>query len=146
MVGIIVDLVPLLRTHVAGEIAGIEGGAADHGQNFAIARVLRDDGSLAAFHGELGDGLQIQIEGGLEVLAGGGLLVLQRFPGAAARIDQDALLPVDAHQDVVVLALESGFADALALRILGEFGGVEIIFADFADVTDDVRGHAVLRI
>ena len=46
---------------------------------------------------------------------------------AAGDVHDHAPLPVDALQDFVVLALESGLSDQVALRVIGEVGGVQFL-------------------
>ena len=52
--------------------------------------------------------LQIQVDRQLEVLARNRVLHPQHFPFAAAVVDHDLPLPVDAHQCVVVFAFDPG--------------------------------------
>ena len=65
---------------------------------------------------------------------------------APGDVHHHAPLAVDALQDFVVLALQSGLADQVALGVTGEIGRVQLGFADFADISDHMRGQAILRI
>ena len=131
---------------VRRERVGIEGRAADHRQHFAGARIERHHRAALAFERQFRDRLQIQIERQLQVVAGRGLGALEHFALAAGTIHHHAALAVDAHQHVVILALEAGFADDVALRIFRELGSVQLLLGDLADVADGVRGEAIARI
>ena len=146
MVGIIGDLFPILRLDAHRKLIGIEGGPADHGQHLAGARIERHHGPVAAIHGQLGHGLQIQVDRELNVFAGNGRLVADNLPYLAAIVHHHLPLAVHAHERIVVLALDAEFADHIALTVFGELGRVQFLFADFAGVPDHVRRHAVLRI
>ena len=121
---IFVELLPFFFGNANREIVWIRRWAADHGENFAGARIERDDGARARAEGLLGNRLQIVVDGQLNLFAGDGILlgkVIDFFPDA---VDDDAAHAVRAHQDVVVLTFESGFADA----------GFDLLFTDFTDV------------
>ena len=95
---------------------------------------------------QLGDCLQIQVDGELQILSGNGFLVVQHVALVAETVHFHALLAVHAHQLIVVLALDAVLADDVALVEAGELGRVQFRFADFADVPDDMRRHTVARI
>ncbi len=144
---VIHQIVPVLGSDAAGEQIGIEGRAAHHGEHFAIARIERHHGAAAILHGQFGYGLQVEIDGQLQGLAGDRFLVVaQHAAFISEAVHFDAPLAVHAHQDVVVLALDAVLADDVALMEARELGRVEFRLAHFADVADDVRGQAVARV
>ena len=146
VVRVVGDFLPVLGLDADGEFVGIEGRPADHGQHLAGARIERHHRAVLAVHGQLGHGLQIQIDGELQILAGHGRLVLQHLAHLAAIVHHHLALAVHAHQRVVVLALDAELADHGPGIVLGELRIVQFLLADFTGVADDVRHHAVLRI
>ena len=146
MVRIIGDFPPVGRLDAHREFVGIERGPADHRQHFAGARIHGHYRAVLAFHGQFGDGLQVQIERELQVFPGNGFLVGQYLAGLAAIIHHHLPLAVHAHQRVVVLALDAELADHVALTVFREVGRIQFLLADFTRVADHVRGEAVLRV
>ena len=130
----------------SGEPVRIVCGPAHHSEYFAGARIERNNRAAAVFHRQFGDSLQIQVDGELQILARDRLLIADDLPLLAAVIDHHLPLPVDAHQLLVVLPLDSLLADDVALLVVDELGGIQFVFADFTHVADHVRGEAVLRI
>ena len=143
--GIGVQLRPFLVGNADGEIVGIEGGPADHGQDFAGASVHGDEGAF--FVGEIGFGdlLQVFVNGELDRLSGNRLDIVERAHDFADAIDDDAAHAVGALDLIVVLLFEAGFADdvagAIAVRIL-----LHVLDGNFTDVADGVREHLAVRI
>ena len=146
MIGVIGDFPPVGRLDALRKLVGVETGSADHRQDLPGARVHGDNRAILAFHGELGDGLQIEIEGQLQVFARNGFFVGERFVGLAAVIHHHLALAIHAHQGVIVLALDAELADHGALAILRVVGRIQFLLADFAGIADDVRGKSVLRV
>ncbi len=146
MVRIGQQLFPVRGLDAHGEFVGIEGGPVRHGEHVPIARIEGDNRAFAAFKHKLGDGLQIQVDGELDVLPRRGLLDPQDLALAAAVIHHHFALAVDAGQNVVVLLLNAEFADDRTRLVLGKFGCVQLALADFTRVADDVRGESVLRV
>ena len=146
MIGVVQQHLPILRTDAAGKQVGIERGPAHHGEHFAGSRVESHHRATAVFHGQLGYGLQIQIDGELQALSGDSFLVVQDVALVAEAIHFHAALPVHTHQNVVVLVFKTVFADDVALVEASEFGCVQLGFAHFTDVSDDMRRQAVAGI
>ncbi len=65
---------------------------------------------------------------------------------AAVAVDQRLPRSVRAHQQRVVLPLDAGNADHVARVVELELRLVQHVFADFADVADQVRHESVARI
>ncbi len=95
---------------------------------------------------QFGNRLQIQIDGKLQILSGNGFLVIQHVALVAETVHFHAFLAVDAHQLIVVLALDAVFADDVSLVEARQLRRVQFRFADFTDVPDDVRGQTVAGI
>ena len=146
IVGVAGDFLPVGGLDADGEFVGVEAGAGGHGEDLAVVRIEGDDRAAAAFQREFGDHLEIEVDGELEVFAGGGVLDAEDLALAAAVVDDGLAFAIDAHQDVVVLLLDAGLADDLALVVLGVLGVVEFGFADFAGVADDVGDDAVFGV
>ena len=125
-----------------GEIVGVGRGAADHGQHFAGARIESDDGAGPRAERLFGDLLQIEINGELNLFAGNGILLRKVIHFLADAVDDDAAHAVGAHQDVVVLALETGFADHVAGTQFA-VAGFDLLFAGFTDVPGGVGEEAI---
>ena len=140
-----IELCPFGCGNAHGEIVGIECGAADHGQNFAGARVHRDDGAFLVLHVVFGDGLQIVIDRQLNRLAGNRFDVVESAHGLADAVDDDAAHAVGAFEGFVVLALEAGFADDVAGAVVA-VALVELLRRNFTDVADRVREHFAVRV
>ena len=112
-----------LRLDVHGELVGIEGGPAHHGQHLAGARIERHHRAVLPVHGQFGDRLQVQVDGELQVLAREPpALFFELLAHLPAIIHHHVLLAVHAHQRVVVLPLDAEFADHRAGFELGELG------------------------
>src|SRR5580692_10449075 len=139
---VIVETLPFFRWNPDGEVVWIRRGAADHGEDFARARVESDHGARPRTERLLGDLLQIVVDGELNLLAGNRFLlgkVPKLFDFFANAVDDDAAHAVGAGQDVVVLALEAGFSGEVA-RAETAITGFDLLLADFADVPAGV-GH-----
>src|SRR5579885_2383108 len=63
----------------------------------------------------------------------------------ADAVDDDAAHAVRAHQNVVVLALEAGFADHVTWAQFAA-AGFDLLFADFTDVPGGVRHKSIGQI
>ncbi len=83
----------------------------------------------------------------MQALSRNCLFVLgQHAPLISEAIHFHAALAVDAHQNIVVLALDAVFADDVALMEARELGRVQLGLAYFTDIPDGVRGQPVARI
>ena len=140
------DGLPVGGLDAPGEFVEVERRPADHGEHLAGTRIERHHGAVAAIHGELGDGLQIQIDGELQILAGRGGLGLEHRAHLPAVVHHHLALAVHARQRVVVLPLNAELADGGAGIVFGELRQVQFLLADFTGIADDVRHHAVLRV
>ncbi len=125
---------------------GIERRTADHGQDFAVARVHGNDRTGLAFQRLFGSDLQIKIDGELELFAGNRLHVAERAHFLAAAVDQHLARAVLAHQDIVVILLDPRHADDVARVVQLPLRLGQHVFAHLADVADDVRHESVARI
>src|SRR5579871_96424 len=146
MIGVVGDFLPIFGLDADSELIGVEGGAANHGQHVAIARIERHHRAVAAIHGELGDGLKVKVDGKLDVVTFYGRLVAQNLAHLAAIIDDHLPLAIDTHEAVVVFPLDAKLADDIALVVLGELGRIEFLLADFTRVANDMGHHPVLRV
>ena len=81
-----------------------------------------------------------------DLLPGIGFLQPDDLALPAQVIHQHLALAVHADQAVVVLALQPGLADDVALAVLGEIRRIQFLLADLADVADDVRRQSIPRI
>ena len=91
IVRIVIDFLPGLRADVPGEESRIERRAADHRQYLTRSGIERDHRAFAALHGDFRHALQIDIEGGLQIVAGRGLDVIQNLALTAGAIDHPPL-------------------------------------------------------
>ena len=140
-----VQLGPLLLLDAHGEIVGIECGAADHGENFAGARVQSDYRALLIGHVGFRDGLQIVINSELNGLARDGFDVVERTHHFADAVHDHAALAVFAFELFVIFAFESGLADEVARAIVA-VAIFELLRRDFTHVADGAREHGVMRV
>ena len=119
---IVANLVPHRTADAGGESIQIEGRPADHGEHLTGAGIKRHHRPHTVFKRQFGDRLQIEVETQLQALARLGWLVLvHRVSKRAQIVDHPLALAIDAHQNVVVFALDASLADDVALRVLGEF-------------------------
>ena len=146
VVRVVRDLFPVFRADAPGELVGIVGRVADHGQHFAIARVQRHHRPVSPLHGQLGHHLQVQVQRQLQAFARNGLLNRCHLVLVAAVVHHHLPLTVLAHQGVVVLPLDARLPDHVSLVVLDELGRVELSLADFPHVADHVRRQALLRV
>ena len=128
-------------SNVGGEDVGIEGGAADHRQNFAVARIERHHCAAAAVHGQFRHRLQIEIEGELQSFAGGGFFLSStsrsRIPRRRPPTRRSPSTPVR----VSLYWRSRPILPTLSpCEYLANSSVFSSIFADFADVADHVRG------
>ena len=143
---IVVKSFPFFRGNADGEIIWIGRGAADHGEDFTGAWIESDHSSGAHAEGLFGDLLQVVVDGELNLLAGNRFLlskVAELFHFFADAVDDNAAHAVRAGQDVVVLALETGFSGEVAWTEPA-IAGFDLLFADFADIPAGV-GHEATR-
>ncbi len=146
MFRIIGDLAPVLGLDAHRKLVGIEGGAGDHGEHLTRPRIERHHRAILALHGQFRHGLQIQIDGRLQVFTFHRLLRGKGLAYLPAIVHHHLALPVHAHQRVVVLLLDAELAHHVALVVFGKLRRVQFLLADFAGVPDDVRQRTVLRI
>jgi hypothetical protein len=109
-------------------------------------RIHRHDRAILPFDRLLRRNLQIEIQGQLELLAGLRRRFVQPADFAPMAIHERAPRSVLAHQDVVVLLLDSAHTDHVAGVVEFELRLVEHVFRHFADVADQVRHETVARI
>ncbi len=140
------ELVPLVAADADGELVGIEGGAADEGEDFAGVGIDGDHGAVAIAQGIFGGALDVEVDGEFETLAGFGGLGAEAADFAAMAVDDDVFRAVFAAQDAIVGGFDAGAADDIAGLIVGVARVVEHLFADFADVADQVGGESIFGI
>ena len=146
MFGVGEVFVPGVARDAYRECVGIEDGAADERQDLAGMRVDRDHGAIAIAKGIFRGALDIEVDSEAKALAG--------FRGLGADFADFATVAVDDHilgavfpaQNAVVRGLHAGAADDVAGFIHGVARIVEHIFADFANVADEMGGEAVAGI
>src|SRR5882724_1064100 len=144
MVGIVKDLIPVIFGEANGKLVGIEGGTRGHGENLACVRVHGDDSADFAFENFFGGHLDVEIDGELEVFAGGGEFLAEVAEFFAVAIDDDVATAVYAAEKGVVGGLDAGAADDVAGRVEGVAVIVgEHLLGDLADVANEVSGEAV---
>ncbi len=137
------DLVPVSAGEADGKLVGIEGGAGDHGENFASVWVHGDQRTVLALHGFFGGHLDVEVDGELEVFAGSGQLLSEVAELFAVAVDDDVAAAVFAAEEGVVRLLDAGTTDYVARRVEGIAWIVKHLFGDFADVADEMRGKTV---
>ena len=108
------QLAPALRLDAAGELVGIEGGTADHGQHVAVARIERDDRAGFVAERRLGRLLQVEVDAQHQRVAGDRLFLVEHAQLAAERVDLDLLAAVHAAQVRLPRLLEPRLADHVA--------------------------------
>ncbi len=137
IIGIGDQLVPLAIGNSHGEIVGIESRAADHGQDFAGARVHGDHGSVSSSNSLFRRDLQIDVEGQLELLPGTAGFWSSSpisFPLLFTRTWREPFFPIKTW---LVLQLDPGSAHHVARVIeLPACGWFSICLAHLADVAD----------
>src|ERR1019366_5294933 len=138
--------VPLITRDAHREFVGIERGAADHRQNFAIARIHGDNGAGPALQRLFGRYLHIEIDGELELFAGDGGHIAEGAHFLAATVDQHLARAVLAHQNIVVVLLDARHAYDVARVVQLPLRLSQHVFANLADVADDVRHETVAGI
>src|SRR5579872_95951 len=146
MVGIVDQVAPVLRPDAGGEKIGVIGRMAHHGEHLAVPRIEHHHRAALVLHRQFGHYLKIEVDRKLQVFTGYGGLVFEDLVLVAEVVDSYATLAVNAHQGIVVLALDAVFADQRSLVVLREFGRVQLRFGNFTDVPDDVRCQPILRI
>src|SRR6202030_1734861 len=136
---IVVKALPYLVRNAHGEIVGVRRGAADHGENFTGARVERDYGAGARSQRLFGHLLQVVINGELNLFTGNSFLGGEAANFFSDAVDDDPAHAVGAHQKIVVLSFQAGFAGEVP-GTEAHVAGFDLLFAYFADVTTGV-GH-----
>src|SRR5437879_11894618 len=140
-----VQTLPFFLGDADGEIVGIWRRTASHRQDLAAARIQRYDSAFTPGQRLLGNLLQVVIDGQRNLLARDGFLAGQTIDFFSDAVDDDAAHAVGAHQDVVVLALESGFAAEVAGPQLA-VAGFELLLAHFTNIPGSVRHEAARNV
>ena len=150
LVGVLVQLLPVLRCDAVHEQVGVVGRGRHQGKDTAGAGVDGDQGAFAIAEGLFGDFLQFDVERQLQVVAGDRRDALQAAQGAAAGVDLDLLVAGLAVQFEFVMLLQAGLADMVSTLVVGQLLGVldplQVALGDAADVADGVRGDMPHRI
>src|SRR6266568_2506421 len=111
---------------------------AGHGQDFAIARIERDNRAGAIAERLLGDLLQVVVNAELNLFAGNGFLKGKLSDLFTDAIYDDAALAVGALQQIVVLLLETEFARKVAWP-KPAVARIDLLFADLTHIAHGVR-------
>ena len=143
---IVDQLVPFVAGDADSKCIGVERWPADHRQNLARPRVHGDDGSGPALQRLLSGDFEIEIDGQLELLTRNRRHVAERANFLAATIDQHLPRAVLAHQDVVVILLDSRHADYVARTVQLPLRLCQHFLAHLPDIADHVRHEPVLGI
>src|SRR5664279_3747290 len=138
--------VPLIARDAHGKLIGIECRAADHREDFAVARVHRHNSPGFAFERLFGGDLQIKIDGELELFAGNRGHVAEGAHFLATTVDQHLARAVLAHQNIVVVLLDPRHADDVARVVQLPLRLSQHVFAHLADVADNVGHESVAGI
>ena len=140
------ELIPVGAVDADGEGIGIEAGPRDHGEDVAIPGIHGHDCAAAASESELGGALKIVVDGQLEVLARDRMLNSEIADLTAVAVHNDVPRPVLPAQKLVIGFFNTGLAHHVSGLVIGEAGIVQVLFADFTNVPDEVCGVAVSRI
>ena len=146
MVRVVDQLVPVGAVDADGKSIGIEAGPRHHGQDLAIARIHRHNRAVAVAKRQLRGLLQIVVDRQLQVLPRNRVLDSQvaNLPSVAVHNHfPRSVLP--AQQRVVGL-LHACLAHHIARLIVGKAWVVQVFFAHFAHVTNQVGSKAVAGI
>ena len=138
--------VPLVAADAHRKRIGIERRTAHHRQNFSGARIHGDNRARLAFQRLLGGDLQIEINRELELLARNRRNIAQRADFLAAAVHQHLARAVLAHQNIVVVLLDSRHANHVARVVELPLRLGQHLFAHLADIADHVRHEAALGI
>ena len=140
------DFLPVLRLDPHRELVRVEARARGHGENLTVRRVEGHHRTPLISQRQFGHGLQIHIDGQLQVFPRQRIFLMQHLMFTSQIIDNRPTLAINAHQPVVVTLFDTGLADDLALVVLREVGNIEFRFADFARVADEVGQDTVLGV
>ena len=97
-------------------------------------------GPHAVGQGPLNTHLEVEVEGELEVAAGGRRAAAEGPHHLPGRVDLEVLDAVAAAQPLVVGQLDPGLADDVAGRVAAEAPLLELVGRDLADVAEHVGG------
>src|SRR6202140_2505983 len=136
---IVVKAFPYLVRNTHRKIVGIGCGAADHGKNFTAARVESNHGARARAQRLFRDLLQVVIDGELNLFTGNSFLGGEAADFFSNAVDDDAAHAVGAHQKIVVLSFQAGFAGEVTGAETA-ITGFDLLLAYFTDVAAGV-GH-----
>ena len=143
MVGVVDDRRPVTPGEAHGELVGIVGRTRDHGEDFAGMGVHCHQRAVPAFHGLLGNTLEIEVDGEAEVVAGFGQHLAELADLFAVAVDDDIARAVGATQPTVISFFHARFAHHIAGLVKVILGAVQVLLRHFADVADEVRREAV---
>ena len=141
-----IELVPLGAVDLHGKCIGIEAGPRNHRQNLAIARVHGDDRAVAIAQRQLCRALQIVVDGQPQILPRHRMLDAEIAHFASVAVHNHFARPVLAAQQFVVSLFHARLAHHVARLVVGEARVVQIVFAHFAHVANQVRGKSIARI
>ncbi len=146
MAGIGDQLVPFIAMDADCERIGVVAGMRNQGQDLAIARIHRDHGAVVFAQGDLGCLLQVEIDGEFQIMARLGVLGSENAHLAAVAVDDHVARAVVAAQDLIVGLFHARLSDHVPGLVVGIARLVQVVFADFADISDQVGREPVAGI
>jgi hypothetical protein len=105
-----------------------------------------DHGAVAVAQSIFSGALDVEVDGETEALARLGWFGAEVADFATMAVDDDIFRAVFATEDAVVGGFDAGAADDVAGLIHGVARVVEHLFADLADVADEVGGESIFGI
>ena len=146
MIRVLVDNLPILRRYAVDEEVRIEGRTAHESEHLARLRIHDDrrrrvgaDGGKLLIDGAFGGDLDRRIDREDEVVARDRLFRAEVVHGLARNIDLDLPAAVRAAHRLVVDALQAKLADDVARLVAFRLALFQLLVADLADVTEDMR-------
>ena len=131
-----------------GEDLGVEARGRAHREDLAVVDAHGDVGPGQAERAEraVGQGLEVGVDRQPDVVAGRRALAAELAGRAAERVHLEAVGARLAAQEAVVLVLDAGLADRVALLEPSVAGQVELLGGDLSDVAEQVGGDVALAV
>ena len=157
MVGVVVDLFPILSLDAAREAVGIEGRPAHHGEHFTRVGIERDHRAVLVVDIQRGFLSPLSMESSATACRSRSMVSWRSLPGMAGLVPS-SWRTVPRLSTITWRWPSTPVSQSLYCRsmpnlpitwpgsYLANCGIVQLLLADFAGVADDVRQHAVLRI
>ncbi len=128
------------------ERIGVIAGMRNQGQDLAIARIHGHHGAVVIAEGDLGRLLQVEIDSEFQIMARFGVLRPENAHLAPVAVDNHVARAVFAAQDLIVGLFHARLSDHVPGLVVGVAWLVQVFFADFADISDQVRREPVAGI